>query len=191
MSRSLLTAFGLVAAGALALAQAPKAWTLTVGDDKASGQKILTAATEARVAGPTSPIYRLTLTCVGRSQTTTIATFDASGAARQLLDWQTQVEPDNLMYGMGNRVISWREIHYQIDDHPAQATRFEQTESSNEGAAELLHRQSVLQQIFIGLPRKRLLVTDVIPHESVDFAFDALTPEDRSTIQRLCFPGTK
>ena len=191
MNRLGFIACGILAASAVGLAQAPKVWTLKTGDDKASGQKILTAITEARVSGPASPIYRLTLTCVGRSQTTTIATFDAAGAARQLLDWETSIEPDNQMYGMGNRVTSWREIHYQIDDHLAQATRFEQAELSNEGAAELLHKQSVLPQIFIGIPQRRLLVTDVVANESVEFSFAALTPEDRSTIQRICFPAIK
>jgi hypothetical protein len=191
MNRSvlLLCAILAVAASVAAPAQAPKVWTLKIGDDKASGSKILTATTEARVSGPASPAYRLTLTCVGRSQTTTIATFDAAGAERQLLDWQTQIEPDNLLYGMGNKVISWRDIHYQIDDRPAQITRFEQTELSNEGAAELLHKQSVLPQIFIGLPQKRLLVSDIVSNESVEFSFAALTPDERSTIQSMCFSG--
>jgi hypothetical protein len=183
-----LVACGVLAASVVALAQAPKVWALKIGEDKASGQKILTAATEARVSGPGSPIYRLTLTCVGRSQTTTIATFDAAGAERQLLDWETQIEPDNATYGMANRVIAWREIHYQIDDSVAQATRFEQTELSNEGAAELLHKQSVLPQIFIGLPKRRLLVRDVVSNETVEFSFEALSPEERATIQGLCFP---
>jgi hypothetical protein len=186
-----LMACGILAAGVVVLAQAPNVWTLKIGDDKASGQKILTATTEARVSGPASPMYRLTLACVGRSLTTAIATFDASGAERQLLDWQTQIEPDNLLYGMGNRVTSWREIHYQIDDHVAQATRFEQTELSNEGSADLLHKQSVLPEIFIGLPRRRLLVSGVVAGESVEFPFDALTPEARATIQRLCFPAQR
>ena len=191
MNRLPLVACGFLVASAVALTQAPKVWTLKIGEDKASGQKILTATTEARVAGPASPMYRLTLTCVGRSQTTTIATFDAAGAERQLLDWETQIEPDNATYGMANRVIAWREIHYQIDDHVANATRFEQTELSNEGAAELLHKQSVLPQIFIGLPKRRLLVADIVSNESVEFSFDALTPAERSTIQSLCFPGIK
>jgi hypothetical protein len=191
MKRSAVMACGILAAGVMALAQAPAMWTLKVSDDKASGQKMLTATTEGRVSGPASPMYRLTLTCVGRSQTTTIATFDAAGAARQLLDWQTQIEPDNLLYGMGNKVISWRDIRYQIDDAAAQTTRFEQTELSNEGSAELLHKQSVLPQIFIGLPKRRLLVMDVVSNESVEFSFDALTPAQRGAVQSLCFPAAK
>ncbi len=190
MSRLPLIASGILAASVVTSSQAPKVWTLKIGDDLASGQKIVTATTEARAFGPVSPIYRLTLTCVGRSRTTTIATFDSAGATRQLLDWQTQIEPDNALHGMGNRITSWREIHYQIDDQPAQATRFEQTELSNEGAAELLHRESVLPQIFIGLPKKHLRVTDVVSNESVEFSFEALPPEERSTLQSLCFPAT-
>jgi hypothetical protein len=191
MNRFRLVACGISIASVVTLAQAPKVWTLKIGQDKASGQKMLTATTEAHVPGPASPMYRLTLTCLGPSVTTTIATFDAAGAERQLLDWQTQVEPDNLLYGMGNKVISWREIHYQIDDAVPQATRFEQTELSNEGAAELLHRQSVLPQIFIGLPKRRLLVRDVVANESVEFSFAALTPEERATIEGMCFRAAK
>jgi hypothetical protein len=52
----------------VALSQAPKVWTLKIGGDLASGQKIVTATAEACVSGPASPIYRLTLTFVGRSQ---------------------------------------------------------------------------------------------------------------------------
>lgn len=185
MRRLIAAAVCLAGASLSAFAQSGTEWGMSIDTDKMTDRKTLIATASTQVSDVRSPAYQLELRCDGKVQQVSIATFDATGAGRDI-SWQTETFSPERARSLGVLTLSAVTVssvgfRYRVDDAPAQRAVLAQQRYANAGTSRILPD---------ALPSKRLLVADIFPDETVEFSFTALTQGERDAIQKMCFPAS-
>ena len=169
----------------------PAPWTLDVQTDKLTDRKTLTATASVRLA-PGSPfVYQLALKCDGTQRQVTMATFDSTYAPSvPMAPRAIPFKFDTLLPGTG-KPTTFAAFRSRIDDGKVGDYELIPV-SANVGQVRFPFTVSVID-FFSGenekVPTTRLVVGDLFPGEQVEFPFSALKPEERDTIQTMCFPA--
>jgi hypothetical protein len=192
------------------------AWQLSVDEDKLTDKKVVTAS--VRGSSSSTRIYELTLRCDGSGPwpDATIATFNLSNDTEQhgrVISWNTRTPVSDFLQRQGV-TITVKDVRVRIDGgdvYGATLTRtYDNAGSSSSLFASHLKVENVASpasdsastgtspapqlQTSVAhptLPVSRLVVADIFPDETVEFPFNSLTADQRSTLQTMCFSQSK
>lgn len=170
----------------------PSPWTITTETDPLTDKTVFTAVVSSASDVGT---YELTLTCDGANRTVSLSTYTPSKEERAI-PFETS-EPSRIDGGSAHTptrgAVQRRPFHCRIDDEVLSTAHLEPAGNSNIGRVMTVSADAMVPplagsvDIFNRIPAKRLIITDVFPDEHVQFAFAALTGEQRNQMQAMCF----
>jgi hypothetical protein len=153
-------------------AQSGSNWTLATTTDKMTDKSNLTASVRSK-ASPNSPyVYELSLKCDGRERAATIGTYEESSGEAREIPWKTTA-----LQGYALGPITSLGLRLRIDDA-----------SPDEDYLKPVYTNVGRITSFLdSMPAKRLVIADVFPDEQVEFRFDSLSAQQRTSIHNACF----